>query len=149
MEEEQLANCMLALAISVQICTWMSEFWLEICFSQQWCSSGLTCAVGGVDGLVSLDEDDAWMEGHQDDFLELAVRELSLQVHIQLYVVILTEFNGKDLCIKRQSIRENRMGDNSWYWLWSENLWLLLFAVFCFLWSKCNSDEKIVLCSMK
>lgn len=110
MIEEQLTNCTLALATSIQICTWMSEFWLEICFSQQWCSSGLTCAAGGVDGLVSLDEDVAWIEGHQDDFLKLMVRELSLQVHIQLYVVILTEFNSKDLCLKRRSIRESRMG---------------------------------------
>ena len=60
-------------------------------------STALTFAARGVEGLVGLDEDVARMEGHQDDFLQLLVRELSLQVHVLLHVGIFTKVLSRDL----------------------------------------------------
>ena len=44
---------------------------------QRWSRIELTFSVWGVEGLVSLDEDVARLEGHHDDFLQQAVGELS------------------------------------------------------------------------
>ena len=57
----------------------------------------LTCALRGVEGLVSLDEDVPGLEGHQDDFLQQSVREPSLQVHVLLDAGIFTEVTSRDL----------------------------------------------------
>lgn len=51
----------------------------------------LTFAVGGVESLVSLDEDVPGLEGHHHHFLQQPVWELSLQVHVLLNVGILIE----------------------------------------------------------
>jgi len=56
-----------------------------------------TSAVGGVDGLVSLDEDIARLKGDHDNLLKQSVRELSLQIHILLNAGILTEVSSRDL----------------------------------------------------
>lgn len=45
---------------------------------------GLTFAVGCVERFVRLDKDVAGMQWQKDDFLQLYIWELSLQIHIVL-----------------------------------------------------------------
>lgn len=58
---------------------------------------GLTFAVGCVERFVRLDKDVAGMQWQKDDFLQLYIWELSLQIHIVLYVWTANEFVSRNL----------------------------------------------------
>lgn len=90
----------------------------------------LTFGVGCVDGLVSLNEDVSRLKGHQDNFFQQSVGELSLKVHILLSIGILTESRWRDLkpvCRERQILHQKQVCTyDVCFWIFA---WLLPWFV--------------------